>query len=261
MCMKQSRTTIKSKRNSMNLMTLTLPLVTVEGRYPSINPTDMEGNDIVFVKNRSNNDFYIAKRGYLSKKIEIIPLPHLSGDKVKSTTQQTREEKISRLQEEISRLRENLLAKERQIQELELLAKEKKEEKPVSLRDKLFQKLLDETKITDIDENSFERIDQIVEWKQNRQSGKTGSKGQPSTNHECSFGKEKLSKHVSRRTLDILNKHGYFLVEDLVNDENLSWFDIKGIGYKPLYEIYCTLTGYWYNMYRQSIGEGMEEQP
>lgn len=244
----------------MNLMTLTLPLVTVEGRYPSISSQDLNGYDVVFVKNRSNSDFYIAKKGSLSK-IEIIPLPYLSGDKVKTTTQQTSEEKISRLQEEISRLRENLQAKERRIQELELLAKEKKEEKPVSLRDKLFQKLLDETKITDIDENSFVRIEQIIEWKQNCQSYKTDSKEQPSTNHGCSFGKEKLSRHVSRRTLDILNKNGYFLVEDLVKDENLSWFNIKGIGYKPLYEIYCTLEGYWYNMYRQSIGEGMEEQP
>lgn len=245
----------------MNLMTLTLPLVTVEGRYPSISSQDLNGYDVVFVKNRSNSDFYIAKKGSLSNKIEIIPLPYLSGDKVKSTTQQTSEEKTSRLQEEISRLRENLLAKERQIQELELLAKEKKEEKPVPLRDKLFQKLLDETKIIDIDENSFVRINQIVEWKQNLQSGKTGGKEQPSTNHECSFGKEELSEHVSRRTLDILNKHGYFLVEDLVKDKDLSWSNIKGIGYKYLCEIYCTLAGYWYNMYRQSIGEGMEEQP
>lgn len=245
----------------MNLMTLTLPLVTVEGRYPSISLHDLNGHDVVFVKNRSNSDFYIAKRENLSKKIEIIPLPYLSGDKVKSTTQQTSEEKISRLQEEISKLRKNLLAKERKIQELELLAKEKKEEKPVPLRDKLFQKLLDETKIIDIDEGSFVRINQIVKWKQNPQSYKTDSKEQPSTNHECSFGKEKLSRHVSRRTIDILNKNGYFLVEDLVKDEDLSWCNIKGIGYKPLYEIYRTLEGYWYNMYRQSIGEGMEEQP
>ena len=243
----------------MNLMTLTLPLVTVEGRYPSISSQDLNGYDVVFVKNRSNSDFYLAKKGSLSNKIEIIPLPYLSGDKVKTTTQQTSEEKISRLQEEVSRLRENLLAKERKIQELELLAKEKKEEKPVPLRDKLFQKLLDETKITNIDENSFVRIEQIIEWKQNCQSYKTGSKGQPSTNYECSFGKEKLSRHVSRRTLDILNKHGYFLVEDLVKDEDLSWFNIKGIGYKPLYETYRTLVCYWYDMYRQSIGEGMEE--
>lgn len=245
----------------MNLMTLTLPLVTVEGHYPSISLHDLNGHDVVFVKNRSNSDFYIAKRENLSKKIEIIPLPYLSGDKVKSTTQQTSEENISRLQEEISKLRENLLAKERKIQELELLAKEKKEEKPVPLRDKLFQKLLDETKIIDIDKGSFVRIDQIVKWKQNPQSYKTDSKEQPSTNHECSFGKEKLSRHVSRRTIDILNKNGYFLVEDLVKDEDLSWCNIKGIGYKPLYEIYRTLEGYWYNMYRQSIGEGMEEQP
>ena len=245
----------------MNLMTLTPPLVTVEGRYPSISLHDLNGHDVVFVKNRSNSDFYIAKRENLSKKIEIIPLPYLSGDKVKTTTQQTSEEKISRLQEEISRLRENLLTKERRIQELELLAKEKKEEKPVSLRDKLFQKLLDETKITDIDENSFVRIDQIVEWKQNPQSYKTDSKEQPSTNHERSFGKEKLLGQVSRKTFDILSRHGFFLVEDLVNDGDLSWYSIKGIGYKSISEIYCTLAGYWYNMYRQSIGEGMEEQP
>lgn len=244
----------------MNLMTLTLPLVTVEGRYPSISLTDMEGNDIVFVKNRSNNDFYIAKKVFLSKKIEIIPLPDLSGDKVKSTTQQTSEEKVSRLQEEISKLRENLLAKERMIQELELLSKEKKEGKPVPLRDKLFQKLLDETKIIDIDENSFVRIDQIVKWKQNPQSYKTDSKGQPSMNHECSFGKKELLGQVSRKTFDILSRHGFFLVEDLVNDEDLSWYNIKGIGYKSIGEIYCTLAGYWYNMYKQSIGEGMEEQ-
>lgn len=244
----------------MNLTTLTLPLVTVEGRYPSISSQDLNGYDVVFVKNRSNSDFYIAKKGSLSNKIEIIPLPYLSGDKVKSTTQQTSEEKISRLQEEISRLRENLLAKERRIQELELLSKEKKEEKPVSLRDKLFQKLLDETKITDIDENSFVRIEQIIEWKQNRQSCKTGSKEQQSTNHECSLGKEKLSEHVSRRTLEILNKHGFFLVEDLVKDDDLSWYNIKGIGYKSIGEIYRTLAGYWYSMYKQSVGEEMEEQ-
>lgn len=244
----------------MNLMTLTLPLVTVEGHYPRISSTDMEGNYIVFVKNRSNNDFYIANRKQISSVIEIIPLPYLTGDKVDSTTQQTSEEKISRLQEEISKLRENLLAKERKIQELELLAKEKKEEKPVPLRDKLLQKLLDETKITDIDENSFVRIEQIIEWKQNRQRCKTDSKEQPSTNHECSFGKEELIRHVSRKTLEILNKHGFVLVEDLVNDEDLSWYDIKGIGYKSIGEIYCTLAGYWYSMYKQSVGEETEEQ-
>lgn len=240
-------------------MTLTLPLVTVEGHYPSISSQDLNGYDVVFVKSRSSDDFYIAHSGFISSEIEIIPLPYLPDDNIKSTTQQTSEENISRLQEEISRLKENLLAKERRIQELELLAKEKKEEKPVPLRDKLFQKLLDETKITDIDENSFVRIDQIIEWKQNRQRGKTESKEQPSTNHECSFGKEELSEHVSRRTLDILNKHGYFLVEDLVKDEDLSWSNIKGLGYKPLCEIYCILEGYWYNMYRQSIGGGMED--
>lgn len=244
----------------MNLMTLTLPLVTVEGRYPSISPQDLNGYDVVFVKNRSNSDFYIAKKGSLSNKVEIIPLPYLSGDKVKSTTQQTNEEKIPRLQEEISRLREILLAKERKIQELELLAKEKKEEKPVTLRDKLFQKLLDETKIADIDENSFVRIEQIIEWKQNHQRCKTDSKEQLSTNHECIFGKDELIRHVSRRTLEILNKHGFFLVEDLVNDENRSWCSIKGIGYKSIGEIYRTLAGYWYSMYKQSVGEEMEEQ-
>ena len=245
----------------MNLMTLTLPLVTVEGHYPSISSQDLNGYDVVFVKSRSSDDFYIAHSEIISSEIEIIPLPYLPDDNIKSTTQRTSEEKISRLQEEISRLRENLLAKERRIQELELLAKEKKEEKPVSLRDKLFQKLLDETKITDIDENSFVRIDQIVEWKQNPQSYKTGDKGQPSTNHERSFGKEKLLGQVSRKTFDILSRHGFFLVEDLVNDGDLSWYSIKGIGYKSISEIYCTLAGYWYNMYRQSIGEGMEEQP
>lgn len=244
----------------MNLMTLTLPLVTVEGCYPSISSQDLDGHDIVFVKNRSNRDFYIAIRRRLPSIIEIIPLPYLSGNKVKSTTQQTSEEKISRLQEEISKLRENLLAKERKIQELELLAKEKKEEKPVPLRDKLFQKLLDETKITNIDENSFVRIDQIVEWKQNRQRCKTDSKEQPSTNHECSFGKKKLSGQVSRKTFEILDKHGFVLVEDLVNDEDLSWYSIKGIGYKSIGEIYRTLAGYWYSMYKQSVGEEIEEQ-
>lgn len=244
----------------MNLMTLTLPLVTVEGCYPSISSQDLNGYDVVFVKNRSNSDFYIAKKGCLSNKIEIIPLPYLSGDKVKSTAQQTSEEKISRLQEEIYRLRENLLAKERKIQELELLAKEKEEEKPVPLRDKLFQKLLDETKITDIDENSFVRIEQIIEWKQNRQRCKTDSKEQPSTNHECSFGKKKLLGQVSRKTFDILSRNGFFLVEDLVNDEDLSWYNIKGIGYKSIGEIYRTIAGYWYSMYKQSVGEEMEEQ-
>jgi flagellar biosynthesis GTPase FlhF len=220
----------------------------------------MEGNYIVFVKNRSNNDFYIANRKQISSVIEIIPLPYLSGDKVNSTTQQTSEEKISRLQEEISKLRENLLAKERKIQELELLAKEKKEERPIPLRDKLFQKLLDETKITDIDENSFVRIEQIIEWKQNRQRCKTDSKEQPSTNHEYSFGKEELSGQVSRKTLEILNKHGFVLVEDLVNDEDLSWYSIKGIGYKSIGEIYRTLAGYWYSMYKQNVGKKKEEQ-
>lgn len=241
-------------------MTLTLPLITVEGCYPNISSQDLNGHYIVFVKNRNNSDFYIANRKHLSSIIEIIPLPYLSGDKVKSTTQQTSEEKISRLQEEISKLRENLLAKERRIQELELLVKEKKEEKPVPLRDKLLQKLLDETQITDIDENSFVRIEQIIEWKQNRQKCKTDSKEQPSTNHECSFGKEELIRHVSRKTLEILNKHGFVLVEDLVNDEDLSWYSIKGIGYKSIGEIYRTLAGYWYSMYKQSVGEEMEEQ-
>lgn len=244
----------------MNLMTLTLPLVTVEGSYPSISSQDLDGHDIVFVKNRSNRDFYIAIRRRLPSIIEIIPLPYLSGVEAKTTTQQTSEEKVSRLQEEISRLRENLLAKERKIQELELLSKEKKEEKPVLLRDKLLQKLLDETKITDIDENSFVRIEQIIEWKQNRQRCKTDNKEQPSTNHECSFGKEELTRHVSRKTLEILNKHGFVLVEDLVNDEDLSWYSIKGIGYKSIGEIYRILAGYWYSMYKQSVGEETEEQ-
>ena len=228
----------------MKYMTITLPLVTVEGDKPSLETNKVPQEQAIFIKNTTNGDVYIAIKSYYGE-VELTGIPFKAKRGAKETSQETDKEIIEALKEKIHNLHDELLDAERRVMKAENQLSQTKMFTPLPLRDQMLKNLMEKVGVNQIDDESLARIDRILSWQQDHPEN---DEPQPKRSTKTSMrinDEDRLSLHLPIHVCNALRHSKIHTVEQLLKLERKDLWRIKGIGRESSCDIYELIIDYW----------------